>query len=109
MKSFCHRNYATSLFDAFERSAAIATTCKLVQGADLDCDEQIEKIMVAPLLESYSKTLNGKSFSEASPTEQEAVRKVVGPRASSVNRCGIDDQPVDCAKAANFIAEHMKN
>lgn len=99
--------FSTTLFDAFERSAPIASTCTLVRGHS-DCAEQIMKTMRDVQLEATSKALNGKPFVEASDSEQEVVRKVVGEsRPDSV--CSIDGQPVDCAKADNFISEHMKN
>ena len=47
-------------------------------------------------------------FGGSSAAEQDAVRKVVGnalPNAA----CSIDGKPENCAKAANFISEHMKN
>ncbi len=99
----------TALFDAFERSAPIAQTCTLLRGTS-DCAGQIAKTMRAALLESYSKALNGRPFSDASADEQEAVRNTIGnPSPTNATWCSIDGQPVDCAKAANYISEHMKN
>jgi|SRR5579862_4061932 len=103
--------FSTALIDAFER-APIANTCTLLRG-NSDCAQQIFKTMRDSDLESYSKNLNGKSFGEGSAAEQEAVRKLVGDastsREVSTGFCKIDAQPADCAKAANFIVEHMKN
>ena len=99
--------FTTALFDAFQRSS-LASSCKLLHG-NSDCAEQIDKTTLDGLLESYSKTLNGKSFSDASQDEQNAVRKVVGPRATSVAWCSIEGESVGCPKAATFISEHMKN
>jgi hypothetical protein len=100
--------FSTVLFDAFERSAPIASACTLLRG-NSDCAEQIAKIMRDGLSEGASKALNGKSFGEATAAEQEAVRKVVGDVGAGATWCSIDGQPVVCAKAASFILEHMKN
>jgi hypothetical protein len=101
--------FSEDLFDAFERSGSLASTCTLLRG-DSDCAEQIAKTMRDAELDGTSKALNGKSFGEASAAEQEAARKVVGDGpAVTATRCNIDSQPVACAKAASFISEHMKN
>ena len=99
--------FTTALVDAFERST-VAATCTLLRG-NSDCAEQISKTMRDLELDEISKASNGKSFNEATAAEKEAVRKVVGEAKVGLNWCTIDGQSVDCAKAASFISEHMKN
>lgn len=103
--------FSAGLYDAFERSAPLASSCTVL--GHQDCVEQIVKLGHDMLLESVSKSLNGKSFAEASATEQEAARTVAdqvekeSPQHTATF-CGINGEAVDCAKAESFISEHMK-
>jgi hypothetical protein len=99
--------FSTALFDAFERSAPIASTCTLLRG-NSDCAEQIVKTTRDVEMEGTSKALNGKSFGDASAAEQESVHKIVGDIRPNTT-CSIDGLPVHCANAATFVLEHMKN
>lgn len=102
--------FVTTLWDAFERSR-LASSCTVL--TQIDCAEQIRRTYRDQDLDDVSKKPNGKPFAEASAVEQEAVRKVVDrikePEALSSQLCNIDGKPEECAKAANFISEHMKN
>jgi len=103
--------YTTALFNAFERSPALANYCTIL-GHD-DCVEYLKKLEREQDLDSVSTRLNGKPYAEADATEQDAARKVVDkiqnehPRTFSF--CEVDDKPANCAKAQAFITEHMKN
>ena len=104
--------FQTLLFDAFERSAAIASSCTVIVNSD--CAEQILKTGRDVMLESVSKRLYDKPLAEASADERKNVRATADRILHDVPTktatfCGIDGNAVDCAKAASFIAEHMKN
>jgi hypothetical protein len=104
--------FSTVLFNAFERSSPIASSCTAL--GHPDCVQQIVSTGRDGLLEAVSKRLNGKSFAEASSAEQEIARAAVdriqhdAPESTAIY-CGIDGKAVDCPKAAAFIAEHMKD
>jgi hypothetical protein len=103
--------FSNVLVDAFERSN-IAYACTII--GHPDCVEHLVKIKRDGFLDSMSVALNGKPFAEASPAEQETALAAVDrakydARASVSSFCSIDDKPVDCDKAKEFITDHMKN
>jgi len=104
--------FQTLLFDAFERSPAIASSCKVTGNSD--CAEQIIKTRRDVILDSVSQRLNGKPFSEASAEEQgkartSAERVLKDAPTETALYCGANGEAKDCTAAANFIAEHMRN
>jgi hypothetical protein len=103
--------FSTVLVDGFERSR-LANSC--TSPGYPDCVEAVLKTGYDVTLDSVSRRLNNKPFTEASDAEQNAARTIADKVERDVHRdtsgfCGIDGKAVDCKIAENFISEHMKS
>ena len=103
--------FSTVLVDGFERSR-LANSCTSPDNPD--CVEAVRKTGHNVMLDSVSRRLNNKPFTEASEAEQNAARTIADKIERDVHMdtstyCGIDGKVVDCKIAENFISEHMKN
>jgi hypothetical protein len=102
----------TELQDAFERRTVASIERPNIDWEGLRIGALAHKADPARTL--THKLANGKSMQWEIPTPEQQIarqirlRRVTDPNATE-RRCVVEDEDVDCDKAAAFIVEHMNN